>query len=110
MTRRNDRYAAIDTSDGAGMNMMDLKEQKWSADVLNATADGLAAKLEPVVPAHTALGGISQYFIQEYVLTSGTSAPPFPPLLLLWVLVNTREDNWWWYTVRDYGMSHSDEA
>lgn len=60
------RYAAIDTSDGAGMNMMDLKEQKWSADVLNATADGLAAKLEPVVPAHTALGGISQYFIQEY--------------------------------------------
>eukprot|EP00729_Bicosta_minor_P024593 gene24593-10191_t len=42
------------------------QEQKWSADVLNATADGLAAKLEPVVPAHTALGGISQYFIQEY--------------------------------------------
>ena len=53
------------------MNMMDLKEQKWSDDVLNATAAGLASKLEPVVPAHTALGPISQYFQQEYGFAPG---------------------------------------
>ena len=59
-------YAAIDTSDGAGMNLMDLRKQAWAPAALNATAQGLADKLIPVVPAHTVLGEIAGYFGSKY--------------------------------------------
>jgi sugar (pentulose or hexulose) kinase len=65
------RYASIDSSDGAGMNMMDLKEQAWSKQVLEATAPNLASKLEPVVPGHTGLGAVNKYFVQEYGFAPG---------------------------------------
>lgn len=59
-------HASIDSSDGAGMNMMDLKTQDWSAPVLAAIAPGIAAKMGPIVAAHTVLGNVSGYLSQEY--------------------------------------------
>lgn len=59
-------YAPVDYSDGAGMNMMDLKAQAWSPEVLSATAPDLASKMGEVAPSHTALGPVSDYLIDTY--------------------------------------------
>ncbi|MCX6918254.1 MAG: FGGY family carbohydrate kinase [Verrucomicrobia bacterium] len=58
--------AAIDTGDGAGMNLMDIRKGDWSLAALNATAPGLAAKLPPVRPGATVAGLISAYFVHRY--------------------------------------------
>ena len=58
--------AAIDTGDGAGMNLMDIRRGDWSLAALNATAPGLAAKLPPVRPGATVAGLISAYFVHRY--------------------------------------------
>jgi len=59
-------YAGVDTSDGAGMNMMDLQAQAWSAPLLEAIAPGLASKMGDVVPGHESLGKVSGYLTEEY--------------------------------------------
>ena len=58
--------AAIDTGDGAGMNLMDIRKGDWSPAALTATAPGLADKLPPVRPGATVAGLISAYFVQRY--------------------------------------------
>jgi xylulokinase len=58
--------AAIDTGDGAGMNLMDIRKGDWSPAALNATAPGLADKLPPVRPGATVAGPISAYFVHRY--------------------------------------------
>jgi hypothetical protein len=69
-------YAAIDTSDGAGMNLMDLRKQAWAPKALNATAKGLADKLIPVVPGHTVLGEVAGYFVSKYAVPLELLTPP----------------------------------
>uniref|UniRef100_A0A1D1YG88 Xylulose kinase n=1 Tax=Anthurium amnicola TaxID=1678845 RepID=A0A1D1YG88_9ARAE len=59
-------YASIDETDGAGMNLMDVKERAWSNTVLNATAPGLEEKLGKLAPAHAVAGVISPYFVERY--------------------------------------------
>jgi len=58
--------AAIDTGDGAGMNLMDIRRGDWSPAALAATAPDLAAKLPPVRPGATVAGGISAYFVTRH--------------------------------------------
>ena len=58
--------AAIDTGDGAGMNLMDIRRGDWSPAALAATAPDLAAKLPPVRPGATVAGGISAYFVARH--------------------------------------------
>ena len=58
--------AAIDTGDGAGMNLMDIRRGDWSPAALTATAPDLAAKLPPVRPGSTVAGGISAYFVARH--------------------------------------------
>ncbi len=43
------RHAPIDTGDGSGMNLMDLRTGRWWPEAVNATAPGLAAKLPAIV-------------------------------------------------------------
>lgn len=57
---------AIDTGDGAGMNLMDIRKGDWSPAALQATAPDLAKKLPPVRPGSTVAGPISAYFVARY--------------------------------------------
>eukprot|EP00040_Diaphanoeca_grandis_P013160 m.66531 g.66531 ORF g.66531 m.66531 type:complete len:566 (+) comp23700_c0_seq1:59-1756(+) len=59
-------YASIDSSDGAGMNMMDISTQTWSPQILSAIASDLEPKMGPIVPAHAVLGNVSKYLANEY--------------------------------------------
>ena len=58
--------AAIDTGDGAGMNLMDIRKGDWAPAALAATAPDLATKLPPVRPGSTVAGGISAYFVARH--------------------------------------------
>jgi xylulokinase len=58
-------YASIDFSDGAGMNLMDLRSKTWAPAVLEATAPGLEEKLGDLAPGHGVAGKIHDYFVEK---------------------------------------------
>lgn len=58
--------APIDTGDGAGMNLVNIAAWDWDAELLDATAPELAAKLPAVRPGPTTAGSLSAYFSQKY--------------------------------------------
>lgn len=62
------RYAAIDMSDGSGMNLMELYEKKWSPALLKATGvSELRQKLGPdPLPSSSVLGHVSAYFSSRF--------------------------------------------
>ncbi|KAM1777762.1 hypothetical protein ACFX11_044379 [Malus domestica] len=60
------KYACIDESDGAGMNLMDIKKRAWSNKLLEATAPGLEEKLGKIAPAHSVAGHIAPYFLDRF--------------------------------------------
>ncbi|CAI9116051.1 OLC1v1017101C1 [Oldenlandia corymbosa var. corymbosa] len=59
-------YACIDHTDGAGMNLLDIKKKDWSKVALEATAPGLEAKLGKLAPAHAVAGHIAPFFVERY--------------------------------------------
>ncbi|MEN8695582.1 MAG: xylulokinase [Akkermansiaceae bacterium] len=60
------KNVAIDHGDGAGMNLMNLESGDWDADLVEATADGLADKLPPVEPSAANSSSISSYFVEKF--------------------------------------------
>lgn len=58
--------APIDTGDGAGMNLVNIGSWSWDADLLEATAPGLAEKLPPVVAGSVQAGVIAPFFVKRY--------------------------------------------
>ncbi|KAL6184472.1 hypothetical protein ACLB2K_045873 [Fragaria x ananassa] len=59
-------YSCIDETDGAGMNLMDIKKKTWSEVLLEATAPGLEDKLGKLAPAYAVAGHIAPYFMERY--------------------------------------------
>jgi len=60
-------YVAIDTSDGSGMNLMNVRTKQWDPAALDCTAPGLKAKLGgDIAPGHTVAGKIHGYFAAKY--------------------------------------------
>lgn len=59
-------YACIDETDGAGMNLLDIKQRTWSKEVLDATAPGLEEKLGKPAPAYAVAGSIAPYFVERF--------------------------------------------
>ncbi|KAJ4849569.1 Xylulose kinase 2 [Turnera subulata] len=60
-------YACIDHTDGAGMNLMDIRLRVWSEKALQATAPGLEEKLGKLAPSHAVAGNIASYFVERSV-------------------------------------------
>ena len=69
--------APIDTGDGAGMNLVNIHEWNWDADLLEATAPELIKRLPQIAKGCTTAGQISDYFVQKYGFASGTPITVF---------------------------------
>jgi xylulokinase len=69
--------APIDLGDGAGMNLLDLKQAAWSPALLRATAPDLASKLPRLVPSRTHVGELAPYFVHKFGFAAGTPVIAF---------------------------------
>lgn len=75
-------YAPIDTSDGSGMNLMNIFTKRWERKALDCTGpgapkpgkggNGLSEKLGPLVASHKPIGRISNYFTARYGFSPAT--------------------------------------
>jgi xylulokinase len=60
--------APIDPGDASGMNLMDLANDRWSAEAMQATAPLLAEHLPPIRPSWEICGHLSPYWRKRYAL------------------------------------------
>lgn len=69
--------AAIDTGDGAGMNLLNITSWEWDTDLLSATAPDLKAKLPEVKMGDSVVGEVSAYFIGKYGFSANVPVTVF---------------------------------
>ena len=67
----------IDTGDGAGMNLMNLKTNEWDLDLIHATAPNLLEKLPRITKGDYVVGKISDYFVEKYGFSNEVSIVVF---------------------------------
>lgn len=70
-------YAAIDFSDGSGMNLLDLSLRDWSDLCLDACAPGLRPLLGNAMPSSTVLGPVCSYFVRRFGFSETCSVVAF---------------------------------
>ena len=60
-------FAPINLSDGSVMNLLDVRQHRWSSQCLDACGKDLETKLSStLVYPRTAVGMIADYFVQRY--------------------------------------------
>ena len=64
--------APIDPGDGAGMNLMNLREKDWAPAALEATAPGLSGKLPAIEESWSIIGSLSNYWVERYGFSPAT--------------------------------------
>ena len=67
--------APIDPGDGSGMNLMDLRHDRWSEEALDATAPDLEERLPPIRPSSDIFGTLSSYWQKRYALPPAAIGP-----------------------------------
>ncbi|XP_059182925.1 xylulose kinase [Centropristis striata] len=70
-------YAAIDYSDGSGMNLLDIRTRTWSEICLEACAPDLERRLGTPQPSTSVLGSVSSYFVHRYGFSESCSVVAF---------------------------------
>ncbi|UCH21577.1 MAG: carbohydrate kinase [Deltaproteobacteria bacterium] len=60
------KLSPVDTGDGFGTNLANVKTGKWSREALRATAPKLYAKLPRIVRRDKVVGKVSPYLVQRY--------------------------------------------
>lgn len=69
--------APIDTGDGAGMNLLNIKTWDWDSELLEATAPELRQRLPKAVKGNTTAGVVANYFVEKYGFSNGTAVTVF---------------------------------
>ena len=64
--------APVDTGDGSGMNLIDLRAGDWSSAALDATAPGLRMRLPDVRPSWTIIGRLASFWRDRYSLPAAS--------------------------------------
>ncbi|XP_069033698.1 xylulose kinase isoform X3 [Embiotoca jacksoni] len=70
-------YAAIDHSDGSGMNLLDIRTRNWSQICLEATAPHMDRLLGAPLPSTSVLGPVSSYLVQRCGFSESCSVVAF---------------------------------
>ena len=71
------KSAPIDHSDGAGMNLMNIRTKEWDDRALDSTAPDLKKKLPPLTSPLSIIGKIAPFFVDRYGFSSETLLIPW---------------------------------
>ncbi|MGJ8642728.1 MAG: xylulokinase [Luteolibacter sp.] len=71
------KSVSIDYGDGAGMNLLNLRELDWDSGLLDATAEGLGGRLPSLSSCLTSQGTVSSYFVEKYGFSADCTVCPF---------------------------------
>jgi len=71
------KNSPIEHSDGAGMNLMNIKTKEWDSRALDSTAPDLKNKLPPLTNPYNIIGKIAPFFVDRYGFSSETLLIPW---------------------------------